>query len=41
VPTGHIPVTVGGVGKRTLEMARTYADWLNVPIHHLDKLRSR
>jgi alkanesulfonate monooxygenase SsuD/methylene tetrahydromethanopterin reductase-like flavin-dependent oxidoreductase (luciferase family) len=37
-PTRHIPITVGGVGKRTLEMARAHADWLNLPIHHLDKL---
>lgn len=37
-PTGHIPVTVGGVGKRTLEIVRAHADWWNLPIHHLDKL---
>ena len=37
-PTRHIPVTVGGVGKRTVEIARAHADWLNVPIHHLDRL---
>lgn len=37
-PTRHIPVTVGGVGKRTLEIARAHADWWNLPIHHLDKL---
>ena len=38
VPTRRVTVTVGGVGKRTLEIARAHADWLNVPIHHLDKL---
>jgi alkanesulfonate monooxygenase SsuD/methylene tetrahydromethanopterin reductase-like flavin-dependent oxidoreductase (luciferase family) len=38
VPTRHIPVTVGGVGKRTLEIVRAHADWWNLPIHHLDRL---
>jgi alkanesulfonate monooxygenase SsuD/methylene tetrahydromethanopterin reductase-like flavin-dependent oxidoreductase (luciferase family) len=37
-PTGHIPITVGGVGKRTLEIVRAHADWWNLPIHHLDRL---
>ena len=37
-PTGHIPVTVGGVGKRTLEIVAAHADWWNLPIHHLDRL---
>jgi alkanesulfonate monooxygenase SsuD/methylene tetrahydromethanopterin reductase-like flavin-dependent oxidoreductase (luciferase family) len=34
VPAGHIPVTVGGVGERTLEIARAHADWWDPPIHH-------
>lgn len=38
VPTGPIPITVGGVGKRTLELVRAHADWWNVPIHALDRL---
>ena len=38
VPTRRVTVTVGGVGKRTVEIARAHADWLNVPIHQLDKL---
>jgi alkanesulfonate monooxygenase SsuD/methylene tetrahydromethanopterin reductase-like flavin-dependent oxidoreductase (luciferase family) len=38
VPTGHITVTVGGVGKRTLQIVRAHADWWNLPIHHLDRL---
>ncbi|HEY9558805.1 MAG TPA: LLM class flavin-dependent oxidoreductase [Acidimicrobiales bacterium] len=41
VPTRHIPVTVGGVGPRTLEIVSTHADWWNVPIHELDKLEAR
>jgi len=38
VPTRRIPVTVGGVGKRTLEIAREHADWWNVPIHELHRI---
>ncbi|MDD9370920.1 MAG: LLM class flavin-dependent oxidoreductase, partial [Acidimicrobiales bacterium] len=40
-PTGRIPIVVGGVGKRTLELVRTHADWWNVPIHEIDKLDDR
>lgn len=42
VPTRHIPITIGGVGPRTLSLVREYADWWNVPVHelhHLDELR--
>jgi alkanesulfonate monooxygenase SsuD/methylene tetrahydromethanopterin reductase-like flavin-dependent oxidoreductase (luciferase family) len=38
VPTREIPITVGGVGKRTLALVREHADWWNVPIHELAKL---
>lgn len=38
VPTRRIPVTVGGVGKRTLEIARAHADWWNVPVHELHRV---
>jgi alkanesulfonate monooxygenase SsuD/methylene tetrahydromethanopterin reductase-like flavin-dependent oxidoreductase (luciferase family) len=38
VPTRHIPVTVGGVGKRTLEITRAHADWWNVPVHELHRV---
>src|SRR3546814_4999817 len=41
VPTRHIPVTVGGVGPRTLEIVRTHADWWNVPTPHPDKPQAR
>lgn len=38
VPTRRIPVTVGGVGPRTLDVVRRHADWWNLPVHHLEKL---
>ncbi len=37
-PTQHIPITIGGVGKRTLALVRRHADWWNVPIHGFEKL---
>jgi alkanesulfonate monooxygenase SsuD/methylene tetrahydromethanopterin reductase-like flavin-dependent oxidoreductase (luciferase family) len=43
-PTRRIPVVVGGVGERTLEVVRAHADWWNVPIQslgRLDELRDR
>ena len=44
MPTRRIPVTIGGVGNRTLELVREHAEWWNVPIHELhrlDELRDR
>jgi alkanesulfonate monooxygenase SsuD/methylene tetrahydromethanopterin reductase-like flavin-dependent oxidoreductase (luciferase family) len=38
VPTRPIPITVGGVGTRTLALVREHADWWNVPVHRLDDL---
>jgi alkanesulfonate monooxygenase SsuD/methylene tetrahydromethanopterin reductase-like flavin-dependent oxidoreductase (luciferase family) len=38
VPTRRIPITVGGVGRRTLALVRTHADWWNVPVHELGRL---
>jgi alkanesulfonate monooxygenase SsuD/methylene tetrahydromethanopterin reductase-like flavin-dependent oxidoreductase (luciferase family) len=38
VPTRRIPIVVGGVGERTLEVVRAHADWWNVPIHAFDRL---
>ena len=38
VPTRPIPVTIGGVGRRTLALVREHADWWNVPAHELDRL---
>jgi alkanesulfonate monooxygenase SsuD/methylene tetrahydromethanopterin reductase-like flavin-dependent oxidoreductase (luciferase family) len=37
-PTRPIPITIGGVGRRTLELVRAHADWWNVPVHNLDRL---
>jgi alkanesulfonate monooxygenase SsuD/methylene tetrahydromethanopterin reductase-like flavin-dependent oxidoreductase (luciferase family) len=41
VPTRPIPILVGGVGRRTLELVRAHADWWNVPIHELHRLDER
>ena len=38
VPTGPIPITIGGVGRRTLALVREHADWWNLPIHELERL---
>lgn len=36
-PLGHIPITIGGSGKRTLEMVRRHADWCNLPVNKIDQ----
>jgi len=36
-PLGHIPITIGGSGKRTLEMVRLHADWCNLPVNKIDQ----
>lgn len=38
VPTRPIPVVIGGMGDRTLELVRRHADWWNLPIYALDRL---
>lgn len=41
-PLDRIPVVVGGVGPRTLDIVRRHADWWNLPAHEahrLDELR--
>ncbi|GAB2851146.1 LLM class flavin-dependent oxidoreductase [Actinocorallia aurea] len=38
VPTGPIPLTIGGTGPRTLALVRAHADWWNIPVQHLDRL---
>jgi alkanesulfonate monooxygenase SsuD/methylene tetrahydromethanopterin reductase-like flavin-dependent oxidoreductase (luciferase family) len=38
VPTRRIPITIGGVGPRTLALVREHADWWNVPAHELDRI---
>jgi alkanesulfonate monooxygenase SsuD/methylene tetrahydromethanopterin reductase-like flavin-dependent oxidoreductase (luciferase family) len=37
-PLDHIPVVVGGTGRRSLELVAAHADWWNVPVHQLDRL---
>jgi alkanesulfonate monooxygenase SsuD/methylene tetrahydromethanopterin reductase-like flavin-dependent oxidoreductase (luciferase family) len=41
VPTRHIPVTIGGVGPKTLALVREHANWWNVPVHELHRLDER
>ena len=38
VPTRAIPITIGGIGPRTLALVREHADWWNVPVHQLDRI---
>jgi len=38
VPTRRIPITIGGVGPRTLALVREHADWWNVPAHDTHRL---
>jgi len=43
-PLRPIPITIGGVGPRTLGLVQEYADWWNIPVHELgrlDELRDR
>jgi alkanesulfonate monooxygenase SsuD/methylene tetrahydromethanopterin reductase-like flavin-dependent oxidoreductase (luciferase family) len=37
VPTRWIPITIGGTGRRTLELVRAHADWWNIPVHQLEE----
>ncbi len=38
VPTRSIPITIGGVGPRTLALVREHADWWNLAISALGRL---
>ncbi len=38
VPTQPIPITIGGVGPRTLGLVREHASWWNLPVHRLGEL---
>jgi alkanesulfonate monooxygenase SsuD/methylene tetrahydromethanopterin reductase-like flavin-dependent oxidoreductase (luciferase family) len=38
VPTGRIPIVIGGAGKRTMQLVAAHADWWNVHVGILDKL---
>jgi alkanesulfonate monooxygenase SsuD/methylene tetrahydromethanopterin reductase-like flavin-dependent oxidoreductase (luciferase family) len=37
VPLGHIPITIGGAGPRTMELVTAHADWWNIHIGILDR----
>lgn len=37
-PTAPIPLVLGGVGPRMLDLTRRYADWWNLPATHVHKL---
>jgi alkanesulfonate monooxygenase SsuD/methylene tetrahydromethanopterin reductase-like flavin-dependent oxidoreductase (luciferase family) len=37
VPSGPIPITIGGAGPRTMELVASYADWWNVHVSILDR----
>ena len=38
LPLGHIPIVIGGTGRKTLALVREFADWWNVHVGSLDKL---
>jgi alkanesulfonate monooxygenase SsuD/methylene tetrahydromethanopterin reductase-like flavin-dependent oxidoreductase (luciferase family) len=38
LPEYPIPLILGGIGRRTMELVRRYADWWNIPANHLDRL---
>jgi alkanesulfonate monooxygenase SsuD/methylene tetrahydromethanopterin reductase-like flavin-dependent oxidoreductase (luciferase family) len=37
-PLGHIPIVVGGVGKKTLRLVHDFADWWNLHMGYVDKI---
>ncbi len=37
VPRDRIPLLIGGTGPETLALVARYADWWNVPVHHLSR----
>jgi alkanesulfonate monooxygenase SsuD/methylene tetrahydromethanopterin reductase-like flavin-dependent oxidoreductase (luciferase family) len=38
VPLTHIPIVIGGAGRKTMKLVAKYADWWNVHIGILDRL---
>jgi alkanesulfonate monooxygenase SsuD/methylene tetrahydromethanopterin reductase-like flavin-dependent oxidoreductase (luciferase family) len=38
LPTGHIPIVIGGVGRKTLALVREFADWWNVHVGQIDRI---
>ncbi len=41
VPLTTIPIIIGGVGDKTLDLVARYADWWNIPVNRLDKLEEK
>jgi alkanesulfonate monooxygenase SsuD/methylene tetrahydromethanopterin reductase-like flavin-dependent oxidoreductase (luciferase family) len=39
-PTTHVPVVIGGVGPRTLDLVKRHADWWNLPVHRVGDLEA-
>lgn len=37
-PSHHIPLLLGGTGRRMMELVRKHADWWNIPANQIDKL---
>lgn len=38
LPFGRIPIVIGGVGPKTLQLVREYADWWNVHVGHIGRI---
>ena len=39
-PLRHIPIVIGGAGRKTMELVSTYADWWNLHVGILDRLET-
>lgn len=37
-PRTHIPIVIGGVGRKTLSLVREFADWWNVDVRSIDRV---
>jgi alkanesulfonate monooxygenase SsuD/methylene tetrahydromethanopterin reductase-like flavin-dependent oxidoreductase (luciferase family) len=37
-PLTHIPIVIGGVGPKTLQLVAEHADWWNLHVGHLDRI---
>jgi alkanesulfonate monooxygenase SsuD/methylene tetrahydromethanopterin reductase-like flavin-dependent oxidoreductase (luciferase family) len=37
-PLRHIPIVIGGAGRKTMQLVSTYADWWNVHVGIIDRL---
>jgi alkanesulfonate monooxygenase SsuD/methylene tetrahydromethanopterin reductase-like flavin-dependent oxidoreductase (luciferase family) len=37
-PLGHIPIVIGGTGRKTRQLVSEFADWWNVPYHSIDRI---